>query len=515
MAGVGPLTLVHGVTSRDVRTTTDRLVLPSFPLLHRSAGWRRPLLELLGILVGFAIVVLPYSLHSVQDAGLQALGPLLGIVLTVFSLFGELPMWLSWMQRLGSWVFPGVTLGVIWLLLPLTATTATHESSLLAFSPLVWGAYVSIILVSLSFEQSSLPLHTYRFCRSLRLAPAIVVPLFVIIAGLAGNLLDGVSIIAISSVIFLKLLDRAWALRAAFALLFGGLISNLITVAAEPTNIKFQDVLGPVLDGVHPAYWFTNWPICLLGIGVPAVALMLAMRRANVAWRGHASYGADLAPEWRGGPQALEQGLSLSAIGLLAMGIVLHSLPAGSVVVFGLSLAHRSLWLLLLPGGIVAIFHLLLRRRGIASSNYILHELPVWVRLMVIFSLLWLLANGLTQHVDMFSAFFALPQSVRYGLMVLLSLASSVTDNVALAAMQGSLLLDHPLPIWQIRVLFILLTWAGGFTPFGCLQSLALNGRFDLSLGKWVREAWGWAILALLGGLVGLALITILYPAAS
>ncbi len=273
------MAFVNGVTKRDFRTTTDRLLLPSLPLLHRYTSWRRPLIELLGILVGIAIVVIPYSLPPAQGAGLQALGPLLGIVLTVFSLFGELPPWLRWTERLGTWVFPGVALGTIWLLLPLSATTSAHESSLLAFSPRVWAAYLPIILVSLSFEQSSLPLSIYRYCRSLPVAPAVLVSLYVVIAGLAGNLLDGVSIIAISSVIFLKLLDRRWALRAAFALLFGGLISNLITVAAEPTNIKFQDVLGPLLDRVNPPYWFTNWPICLLGITLPALALVLAMWR--------------------------------------------------------------------------------------------------------------------------------------------------------------------------------------------------------------------------------------------
>ena len=61
----------------------------------------------------------------------------------------------------------------------------------------------------------------------------------------------------------------------------------------------------------------------------------------------------------------------------------------------------------------------------------------------------------------------------------------SITDNVALAAMQGSLTFNHPLPIWQVRLLFILLTWAGGFTSFGCLHALAewqiqpLHGAVD------------------------------------
>jgi hypothetical protein len=257
-----------------MRTTTDHLLFPTIPVLHRYTGWPRLFTELLGILFGIALVVLPYSLPVFHSAGLQALGPLLGILFTVFSLFGELPTGLRWTQQLGSWMFAGIALGTIWLLLPLTAETSTRESSLLAFSPQVWAAYVSIILVSLAFEQSSVPLRIYHFCQSLKITPAVLIPLFIVIAGLMGNLLDGVSIIAISSVIFLMLLDRTWALRAAFALLFGGLISNLVTVAAEPTNIKFQDVLGSVLDRVSPPYWFSNWPICLLGILLPAIALM-------------------------------------------------------------------------------------------------------------------------------------------------------------------------------------------------------------------------------------------------
>jgi hypothetical protein len=509
------MAIVIGMSSRDSQTTTERLALPAVPLLHRYTSWRHPILELVGILFGIALVVIPYSSPAFQSAGLQALGPLLGIMFTVFSLFGELPAWLRWTQRLGSWMFTGIALGAIWLLVPLLAGTATRESSFFAFSPRVWAAYLSIILVSLSFEQSSLPLHIYRYCRSLRVAPAVLVPLYVVVAGLMGNLLDGVSIIAISSVIFLKLLDRRWALRAAFALLFGGLISNLITVAAEPTNIKFQDVLGPLIDRVNPPYWFTNWPICLLGIGLPALALALWMRRAGVKWREHEDNGAGLSPEKHGAlVQALDVWLSVLAITLLATGIVLHALPAGSVEAFGVPLAQRSLWLLLLPAGNIAILHLFLRRRGIATSNYLLHELPVWLRLMVIFSLLWLLVNGLTQQVNVFAAFFTWPEPIRYGIMVVLSLASSITDNVALAAMQGSLILNHPLPIWQIRLLFILLTWAGGFTSFGCLQSLALNSRFELSMGKWMREAWVWGILAILGGLAGLALIALISPSA-
>ena len=72
-------------------------------------------------------------------------------------------------------------------------------------------------------------------------------------------------IIAISAIIFFRLLRAEWATRASFALLFGGLISNLITVAAEPTNIKFEDSLSVLLDKVDPSYWLMNWPISVFG----------------------------------------------------------------------------------------------------------------------------------------------------------------------------------------------------------------------------------------------------------
>jgi predicted cation transporter len=96
--------------------------------------------------------------------------------------------------------------------------------------------------------------------------------------------------------------------------------------------------------------------------------------------------------------------------------------------------------------------------------------------------------------------------------MTVLSLLSAVTDNVALAAMQAGLILNHPLPVWAIRFLFIMLTWAGGLTAFGCLQSLALHAKRPLSMGAWFREARGWAVIALIGGLIGLVAIILIYP---
>jgi hypothetical protein len=93
-----------------------------------------------------------------------------------------------------------------------------------------------------------------------------------------------------------------------------------------------------------------------------------------------------------------------------------------------------------------------------------------------------------------------------------LSLLPAATDNVALAAMQAGLILNHPLPVWAIRFLFVMLMWAGGLTAFGCLQSLALHAKRPLSMGAWFREARGWAVIALIGGLIGLVAIILIYP---
>ncbi|MBF6589369.1 MAG: hypothetical protein IVW57_02415 [Ktedonobacterales bacterium] len=488
----------------------------------RSAGrLPRPMEWALRVLAGGMVVVASTWLAALHAHGWQPLGPLLGITLVVASLFGDLPPKLAWTQRLGDWLFPGILVGTLALLLPLAPPSGARESSFFAFSPAVWAAYISIVLVGISFEESALPRHIYRFCRGLRVEPWLVVPLYVVVAGLLGNILDGVSIMAISVVILLSLLPRAWAIRAAFALLFGGLISNLVTVAAEPTNIKFQDVLRSQLDRVSPSYWFTNWPISIFGILLPAAWLALTMRREHLSWRaweadtGRADAGRSNASAILRPPRARvakATWMSLAAPGLLAGGILLHSLL--------LALGQRSrgvaldlpLWLLLLPAGLVAVWHLNVIGSGRATRRRLWQDAPVWLKLMVIFSLLWFLGNALTGPVNVFAAFFTLPPTPRYGVMVVLSLFSSVTDNVALAAMQGSLLLAHPLAIWQVRLLFLLLTWSGGFTPFGCLQSLAVNGRLGLSTGAWLRQTWVWGMLALLGGLLGLALILAFYP---
>lgn len=457
------------------------------------------------LLVGSSTWFEPLRTH-----GWQALGPLLGITLVVCSLFGELPPSVSWLQRFGAFVFPGIALGTVLLLIPFVLPGVGHESSVLAFSPSVWAAYISIVLVGISFETSDLPQRLYRLCMRLRTGPAVVIPIYVVVMGLSGNILDGVSIMAISVVIFLSLLPLVWALRASFALLFGGLISNLVTVAAEPTNIKFQDVLHVLLDRVNPPYWFTNWPISVLGILAPALWL------AYVMWREAASWRLDESPPTSAfvdsvSHERLRSVLGILAIVLLAAGIIAHSV----------ALAHQAaasagagvpLWLFLLPAGVVAVLHLLANTHGHKAVAHIRQEWPVWGKLMIIFSLLWFLGNAMAGASSVFAVFFQWPEQLRYGLMVVLSLASSITDNVALAAMQGSLLIHHPLPIWQIRLLFILLTWAGGFTPFGCLQSLTTNSRLKLSTAAWFRETLPWGTAAILGGLAGLALISWLYP---
>ncbi len=476
-----------------------------------------------GTIAGCALVVGLSNTHAVREAGLQPLGALLGIALIVFSLFGDLPPWISWTQKLGVWLVPGIILGTVVLLAPLFTNpfvSTTPESSFYAFSPRVWAAYISIVLVSISFERSTFPARIYDICRSKFASPILVIPFYIIVVGLAGNILDGVTIIALSSVIFFKLLERDWAIHASFALLFGGLISNLITVAAEPTNIKFQDTLYPVLDRVKPAYWFSNWPICIVGIALPALALGWMMLTEKVRWRSNeASVNPEEAELITDRPVGkLELFLSSCAIGLLAAGIILNSMAQSrSRVLPGIMLqfADQGLWIFLLPAGALAVLHLIERGLAQDSGQRIRKELPIWIRLATIFSLLWFLGTAMILQPSQpngLAAFFVLPAALRFGVMTILSLASSITDNVALAAMQGSLILNHPIPVWQIRFLFILLTWSGGFTPFGCLQSLALNSRLKLETGTWFRATFRWAILAIIGGLVGLAVILIRYP---
>ena len=475
---------------------------------RRIAGHR-----LAGAVVGCAVVLLPTLWPPLRDLGFQPLGPLLAVALIVFSLFGDLPSWIAWTQRLGSWLFPGLAVGTVLILIPLLLPTPGRETSLVAFSPSVWAAYISIVMVSVSFEASTLPKRIYRLCKSSVLRPATFIPLYVAVAGLLGNVLDGVSIIAISVVIFLSLLPVFWAARAAFALLFGGLISNLITVAAEPTNIKFQDVLHPLLDRVTPPFWATNWPISVFGILLPTLWLAYEMRRHQVDWKHdepdpRAIFGSE--PPHMGA----EMLLSLLAIILLGLGIITHAVLQGQGASSSLSASEAPLWLLLLPAGVAATLHLTTSRRIAVAGHHIRHEWTVWGKLMIIFSLLWFLANGLAPTANAFSVFFTWPLDLRYGVMVVLSLLSSITDNVALAAMQGSLIVNHPLAIWQVRLLFVLLTWSGGFTPFGCLQSLALNSRLKLTTRQWFQQTPLWAILAIIGGLLGLGLISLFYPTA-
>ena len=172
------------------------------------------------------------------------------------------------------------------------------------------------------------------------------------------------------------------------------------------------------------------------------------------------------------------------------------------------------LWQLLLPAGTVAIIGTAYLHRGHEAREHFKTESAVWLKLLVIFSLLWLIINIFADYPNISSVFFLLPFPVQYALMIVLSLLSSVTDNVALASMQGSIMLQHPVAIWQMRLLFILLTWAGGLTSFGCLQSLALNSHLKLSTKQWLRETPLWAGYALIGGLLGLLAIKFIYPTA-
>jgi hypothetical protein len=430
---------------------------------------------------------------------------MLGIALIVCSLFGEVPAWLAWAQRLGSWLFPGIALGVIALLVPLLVPSKTVQSSFFAFSPLVWASYISIVLVSISFEHSTLPDRIYTYCTSIQLEPDIVIPLYIVFAGLLGNLFDGVSIIAISIVIFLALLERSWAIRAAFALLFGSLISNLITVAAEPTNIKFQDVLQSLLSHSPSPFWLTNWPISLFGILTSSLWLAYWMRLEKVSWQVK-DRDAIVDQTRSTTSEGIELALCLFALGLLGSGIIVHA-TLEAITTYEVI----PLWQVLLPAGVLATIHLLFVQRHHSALLHIRRQWPVWGKLMLIFSLLWFLSNGLTEKVNILTAFFLWPHWVHYGFMIVLALLSSVTDNVAIAAMLGTIILSQPLPTWQIRLLLILLTWSGGFTPFGCLQSLALNNSIGLSTGSWFRATLLWALVALIGGCIGLVATILWY----
>jgi hypothetical protein len=461
-------------------------------------------------IAGLSVVLVPP--YFLGDFGLQALGPLLGVLCIVFSLFGDLPPWIIWTRRLGVLLMPGIVAGTILLLLPLLFPQQATESSILAFSPFVWLAYISIILVSVAFEASILPDLIYRYCKSLSTGPEIVIPLYVLVAGLLGNIFDGVSIIAISVVIFRALLPWKWMLRASFALLFGGLVSNLITVAAEPTNIKFQDVLAPYLDRVQPSFWFTNWPISILCIVLPTFWLFWGMKRDHIHWE-MSRKTPMLHLSTQDESQTWKVVLSTLALALLGIGIISHAVVS-ELMIAGGQHALFPLWPFLAPAGLVALCYLFTSKQFQVLLAYLREQWTVWGRLMVIFSLLWFLSHGLTQQTNVFAAFFIWPEFARYGVMVILSLCSSITDNVALAAMQAQIILSAPLAVWQVRLLLILFTWSGGFTPFGCLQSLALNNNLKLSAGQWFRETLLWSALSLIGGLIGLGLIALFYPTA-
>lgn len=462
--------------------------------------------KLLFLLLGILIVTITHSMPLLMQYGLEAIGPVLGIILVIFSLFGELPHNLTWLTKLGKSLYPGVALGTILLLVPLLFPAAHHETSFFALSPTVWGAYISIVLVGISFESSTLPLKIYRLCKHSRFKPFILTPIYVSIAGLLGNVLDGVSIMIISTVILLHLLPQKWVFKSLFALLFGGLVSNLITVAAEPTNIKFQEVLAPFLNHLHPSFWITNWPISFLGILFPALFLSYLMHIEDARWKPEEPAKIVIFNRSFKDPIYIDTILATIAGGLLALGIVLHAIleniPRFSDV---------PLWILLLPAGIAALNHLFVGERLTEAVEHIQEQLPIWIKLTVIFSLLWFLQNGIMSNKNILSFFYLLPHTFQYILLTLLSLSSAVTDNVALAAMQATIILGHPLALWKIRLLLVLLTWAGGLTPFGCLQSLSMNHRLRLTTGQWMKETPVWAGLAILGGISGLLITTLLF----
>lgn len=466
-------------------------------------------LKLLFTFLGVLVVGGSLWFPQLQQQGFEPVGPILGITLVAFSLFGELPYWLSWMQKLGSILYPGIALGTFMLLVPLLFPHASHESSFFAISPTVWAAYISIILVGISFENSTLPINIYNFCKKSNVKPYVFIPLYVFVAGLLGNILDGVSIVIISTVIFMHLLSEKWVVRSIFALLFGGLISNLITVAAEPTNIKFQDVLAPYLNTIHPSFWVTNWPICLLGIIFPTIFLGFLMRKHQVTWKTEATAKIAIFHRSFKDPMYIDTVLSSLAVLLLALGIIAHTIFENIP-----GYQNIPLWVLLFPAGLAALNHLFVGERMTETVEHIEEQSPVWIKLIVIFSLLWFLQNGLTSTANILHIFLLLPSTIQYGVLMLLSLASAVTDNVALAAMQGTVILAHPIAFWKVRLLLILLTWAGGLTPFGCLQSLSINNRLNLLTSQWIKETPLWAGLAITGGLLGLLLISVLYPTA-
>lgn len=461
-------------------------------------------------LAGSILILAPALLPALRDAGCSALGAIISIALIVCSLFGDLPGWIGRAQQLGARLYGGIAAGTIILLLLYIFPTHDHESSFFAVSPSVWAAYMSIVLVTLLFRFSSIPRRIYALVQRCKVEPYILIPLFVAAAGLSGNVLDGVTVISVSVVIFLGLLERRWALRASFALLFGGLISNLVTVAAEPTNIKFDEIMHARLMQIHPYFWFTNWPVSIAGIALPAIVLAMLMKRSSVQWKLHEPDASALYADEEKIDDPKELLLSASAISLLGIGVVLHA------IFNALHFLDYSwpLWQLLLPAGIAAAIGTVYLHRETEARAHFKTESAVWLKLGIIFSLLWLVVTIFAQYPNAASVFFRLPFSIQYILMLVLSLLSAVTDNVALASMQGSIMVQHPILIWQMRLLFIVLTWAGGLTSFGCLQSLALNSHLKLSSKQWLAEAPVWAGCAIIGGLFGLVAIRFVYPTA-
>ncbi len=457
--------------------------------------------------LGFVLVLLPPLLPWLRNNGYFSIGDILGILLIVFSLFGELPNWISWTQVLGEKMYNGIAIATIVFLFFYIIPTNNRQSSFFAFSPSVWLAYSSIIIVTLSFRFSPIPKKIYEYCKNLEIKTHILIPLFVFIAGLLGNVFDGVTIISISVIIFLVLLDRKWAIKSSFALLFGGLTSNLITVAAEPTNIKFDDILHNQIARIHPYFWVTNWPISILGILFPTLILSFLMYRNKAKWNTNNSTDETIDIEEVIKANTSILFLSIASITLLALGVILHTIFSS----YNLFNSNIELWIFLLPSGIVGLIDILYMNKQYEFIHHIRQESKVWTKLMVIFSLLWVITNISINYKNIFSIFFTFPFVLRYILMIILSLASSVTDNVALASMQVAIMLYHPIAVWQMRLIFLILSWAGGLTSFGCLQSLSLNSHIRLNTKQWFNETLLWASISLIGSVLGLILTICIY----
>lgn len=152
----------------------------------------------LGNAAGLVRIVLP----ALRSIGWSSLGAILGSALVVCSRFGDLPNWINWTQRLGVCWYLGIGVGTLLLLLAHLAPSGQRAPSFFAFSPAVWGAYLSTVLGTLAFRFSSLPRRAYTVCQRIKLPTWVLIPVFVVVAELLGNILDGATMISLSAIIF-------------------------------------------------------------------------------------------------------------------------------------------------------------------------------------------------------------------------------------------------------------------------------------------------------------------------